>query len=671
MNRLVELTADKDVIDESDYFIATSDAPWLRISDPDFFNTSGYFDIEYSSHFFDDPVRPILRFITDTEIIDRALPGPVAGIALSRVFFPKNIKACLISPVNKPGIFNFRIKRSEQINNFQIFFQIIRQRPIKIFSIFLALIFGYKKEAMNAIDWVINNEPMKDFPDWLERRLLQKADVFQAPRLGSKSNLILQIKYLIILDARNSEQADVQKTLMSILKQHYINYTIIIDRSNGLSKFLPNVEGIKNQQSLTEIELKELLSLHNFIFFMAAESVLHEFGLNLISEYIERNQFAKIIYFDEMIVESNVCSAYLKPDWSPIFYSSKDYIGGNYLISSNEFIEKKCLGKLNEPQEVLKSLSLGLSLSEVIHIRRFLITKPSYLTVGPHAPSSSSKIRSSNKRGAISIIVPTRDRLDLLKPCIESMLLAKLEEDDEIIIIDNKSSKKNCLDYLSSLEKNQAQLRVLSYDKPFNYSAMNNYAAHESKGEVLIFLNNDTEIITPNWLEILENLATKQQIGAVGACLLFPNGLIQHSGIVIGMGQDAGHFQSFQKINDPSWLSRNSTPHEVSAVTGACLALEKSKFLAAGGFDADHFPVEFSDLDLCLRLMAAGFYNLYTPEVRVMHKESATRGRATARPFSVYADERANFQERWGRYIRDDPYFHPALSLYARNIALN
>ena len=265
--------------------------------------------------------------------------------------------------------------------------------------------------------------------------------------------------------------------------------------------------------------------------------------------------------------------------------------------------------------------------------------------------------------------MPTRDRADLLGPCVDSVLRLSTHQRFELLIIDNGSRQSKALNILDQAARD-SRVKVLRRPGPFNFAALNNEAARLGSGDVLMFLNNDTVIVTPDWLEQICRHARREDVGAVGCLLLYPNGLVQHAGVVVGLGQDAGHFEALQSPDAPSWLEGTRSLREVSAVTAACLGVERSKFFAVGGFDEEHLPIEFNDIDLCLRLAERGWSACYTPDARLIHKESATRGGAGARPLSVYAKERDYFRARWRAVIRDDPYFHPGFSLYSRKAAL-
>ena len=215
-----------------------------------------------------------------------------------------------------------------------------------------------------------------------------------------------------------------------------------------------------------------------------------------------------------------------------------------------------------------------------------------------------------------------------------------------------------------------ADVLLIEYPGPFNFSAMCNEAAAAARGDVLVFLNDDMEVLSDDWLERLVAHARDGATGAVGARLTYPDGRLQHIGVLVGMGESAGHFGALAAGDDPGWAGRNLAVHEVSAVTGACLAIAREKFEAVGGFDAEHLPIELSDIDLCLKLNARGWQTIVDPFVHLMHEESVSRGGATLRRLDVYGGERAVFAERWRHVLRDDPTFHPGLSLYSWQAAL-
>jgi O-antigen biosynthesis protein len=266
----------------------------------------------------------------------------------------------------------------------------------------------------------------------------------------------------------------------------------------------------------------------------------------------------------------------------------------------------------------------------------------------------------SAERPSVSVIVPTRNRLDLLRTCLSGLLQTSYEPMD-VVVIDNDSDDLQTLEFLGRLP--DAHHSVLQYGGPFNFSAMNNFAAQAARGEMLCFLNNDIEIPDPDWLGFLTAQAMRPEVGAVGARLLYGDGSIQHAGVVTGIGGGAAHAHRFLQIHDEGYFSRHNLPQFVSAVTAACLVVRKDRFLAVGGFDEVNFPVAFNDVDLCLRLNARGWQSYYEPGATLIHHESKSRGKDSARGNRVrFATELANLKARWQTDQRIDPFHHPDLS---------
>ena len=283
----------------------------------------------------------------------------------------------------------------------------------------------------------------------------------------------------------------------------------------------------------------------------------------------------------------------------------------------------------------------------------------------PRAPASILVVDRPNRpewAGTATIIVPTRNRADLLRACIDSVMAKTSPGKFEIIIHDNGSDDPSTLQLLAAYAE-QRTIRVLRDELPFNFSRINNDAAAVAGGELLVFLNNDTEIVSPNWLERLAEVATEPSVGCVGPLMLARDGTIQHAGLLTGPGGIAAHLHAglFPDEVDPMLpLVRR----DVSAVTGACLAIQKNKFVAAGSFDAAGLPVAFNDIDLCLRLEQAGFRNVLVPDAALIHLGSATR---EDDDFTSGSERfRAEFRlmrNRWGSRLDFDPYFPELMRL--------
>ncbi|HSP80786.1 MAG TPA: glycosyltransferase family 2 protein [Myxococcaceae bacterium] len=268
------------------------------------------------------------------------------------------------------------------------------------------------------------------------------------------------------------------------------------------------------------------------------------------------------------------------------------------------------------------------------------------------------------ERPLVSILMPTRDGGERLRRCIESIRERSTWHPFELLVVDNQSREPDTLAYLAGLAREGIQ--VIPYDAPFNYSAINNLAAAQARGQVLALLNDDLEIITPRWLEELVSHALRADVGAVGARLYYPDDTLQHAGIILGMGADGVAATPHRTLprGRIGYFGRACLPQEFSAVTAACLVMRRSVFEEVGGFDAEHLPVAYNDVDLCLRLRERGYRIVWNPAAELYHHESATRGpEDTPEKRERFAREVAYMKHRWSSWLRADPFYNPNLAL--------
>lgn len=259
----------------------------------------------------------------------------------------------------------------------------------------------------------------------------------------------------------------------------------------------------------------------------------------------------------------------------------------------------------------------------------------------------------------VSIIIPTRDRADLLQTCIDGLDRLDYAGRVEILIVDNGSSDPEALAFLAFLDAS-GRAKVLREGGAFNFSRLNNVAVRQASGEILCLLNNDVETIDRDWLSVLVRFALAPGVGAVGPMLTYPDGSIQHAGVVIGIGGAAGHVCRHSIPGQGSDFCWHGTARTVSALTAACLVVRRDAWYAVGGLDEDDFAVAFNDVDFCLKLQAAGFHNIYVPAVRLVHHESISRGSDTAPANRErFVGELARFHSRWGSQNFADPHFSP------------
>lgn len=262
----------------------------------------------------------------------------------------------------------------------------------------------------------------------------------------------------------------------------------------------------------------------------------------------------------------------------------------------------------------------------------------------------------------VSLIVPTRDQVGLLRTCIEGLLNNTDYPYLEIIVVDNQSSDPAALEYLRYLPTQG--VKVLLHPHPFNYSTINNRAVEHASGEIIGLVNNDIEIIESGWLKEMVSQLLRDKVGAVGAKLLWPNRMVQHGGVVVGINGLAAHTGNNLEENDAGYLATNQLTRRQSAVTAACLLVRKSVFEELGGLDEKAFPVAFNDVDFCLRIQQSGLNLIWTPFAQLIHAESASRGKDHIPEKQARAiREQQAFVDRWFSVGQSDPHYHPALSV--------
>ena len=263
----------------------------------------------------------------------------------------------------------------------------------------------------------------------------------------------------------------------------------------------------------------------------------------------------------------------------------------------------------------------------------------------------------------VSIIIPTRDRLDILRVTVESVLKITAYQNFEIIIVDNGSADEKTLHWLTNVQAVDHRIRVLRDDRPFNYAALNNAAVSVSRGEYILLLNNDIEVTAPDWLSEMLSLAQRDQAGCIGAKLYYPDGTIQHAGVIIGMYGEANHHHRNFSRSATGAYSRLTFSQNYSAVTGACLLVSRKIYDSVGGLNEKDLAISFNDIDLCLKVAEAGYQNAWTPFAELIHHESVSRGHdITAEKRSRHLKEKEYMIARWKIDTYNDPAYNPNLT---------
>jgi GT2 family glycosyltransferase len=370
---------------------------------------------------------------------------------------------------------------------------------------------------------------------------------------------------------------------------------------------------------------------------------------------------AGAVYADEdrIAADGSHVDPHLKPDFSPDFLKSAAYVGRPFVVGAELTGD---LAELLSPEGMPEhefTVSLCLRARTVVHIPEVLCHRTEEAPSRHGGPSRRAfLVPARHPEGGtaprVSIVIPFRDQPRFLRTCLDSVR-ATTEENPEFILIDNGSSEPETKTLLERVA-GQPQVHVVPDPKPFNWARLSNAGASLAAGEVLLFLNNDIEAVRPGWLSALVAHALREDVGAVGARLLYADRRLQHCGIVVGLNGAAGHPLVGLDEGEPGYLDMATATRECSAVTGACLATRKTVFDRLGGFD-ETLGVDLNDVDFCLRAWNEGYRVVYEPGAELLHHESPSRGTAGA------TGDIVRFVERWGEYISaGDRYFNRHLT---------
>jgi O-antigen biosynthesis protein len=353
---------------------------------------------------------------------------------------------------------------------------------------------------------------------------------------------------------------------------------------------------------------------------------------------------------------------HFKPSWNAELHRHHDFLSGACIVRCDD---ADLVSVAPHPDWEERLVSAATQRGTVTHIPAVL----HHRRTRPSAPAVVAPLAIADSLPPLSVIIPTRNRADLLRTSIKGLRVTDYP-DMEIIVANNDSDDPETLAYLAELAGEG--VHVLDQPGPFNYSTINNNAAAASRGELLCLMNNDIEVLSPEWLAIMATQALRANVGAVGAQLLYPDGSIQHAGVVIGVGNAAGHSHRLLRPEAEGYFRRHAMPQFVSAVTAACLVVQKGRFLAVGGLDEANFPVAYNDVDLCLRLNLRGWQSFYEPRAVLVHHESVSRGQDTDPVGAArFAGELAALQRIWRTDEIVDPFHHPMLSRASEQFALN
>jgi GT2 family glycosyltransferase len=521
----------------------------------------------------------------------------------------------------------------------------------------------------------------------------------------------------IVLPVYNAPERFLRAVLTSVRRQLYTNWELCIadDASTKghvtrvLEQFRrtdPRIKVVRRQDNghiCAATNSALALAEGEWVALIDHDDLLPEHALALSVLALADHPEAGMLYTDEDKVDEggHRHSPYFKPDFDPLLLLGQNYLA-HFLMIRRDLVA--AAGGMREGFEGSQDWDLVLRVSEliepsqVVHVPHVLYhwrshagstssgigAKPYAADAGERAvrdhlartgrPATVSPLTSGHLRitwplpvdpPLVSVLVPTRDGA-LLRQCIDSVLSKTSYPRMEVVVVDNGSTDPEILDYL---RLRQDELQVIRDDRPFNFAALNNEAVEQAKGEVVCLLNDDTEVIEDRWLDEMVGQLLQPGVGAVGAKLFYDDGRLQHAGVVLGVGGAAGHAYRMVPGDAVGSMGRLILAQTLSAVTGACMVVRREAWEQLGGMDEVHLPVAFNDVDFCLRLREAGWRVVWTPEARLLHHESVTRGDETKRR-AGFAAEELYMIHRWGDVLRTDPAYNPNLANVAEEFSL-
>lgn len=654
--------------------------------------------------------------------------GRVCGQLLR---LPEGVKALRLDPFNAQGKFSLPRIELQELGSLQLATAIFRAQVhpflrnprglwvkcVKAFRLFRRGGFAALRARLMSDSFTSN------YHEWV-RRYDTLTDKDLAASKEYAATLRYQPKISVVMPVYNPPLEFLTSAIESVQRQTYANWELCIadDASTNpsirvaLEKFAAQDRRIKltfrhknghiSAASNSALEL----ATGEYVAFLDHDDELREHALVMVVDAINRNPSGKLFYSDEdKITEDGLrYNPYFKSGWNPELFRAQNYVCHLTTIPT-ELV--RAAGGFRIGFEGAQDWDLFLRVTDsiadpasIIHIPHVLYHwrnfhgstaqstahKPYVLeaqrkSVSEHLARkgfvgakveilteiSQLRVRYALPRilPLVSIIIPTKDRVEYLRRCVGTILDRTTYPAYELIIVDNGSSDVEALKYLDELRQH-ARVKILRDNRPFNYSRLNNDAVREARGELIAFLNNDLEVIVAEWLSEMVSHAVRPEVGAVGARLLYPNNLVQHAGIILGIGGVAGHNHKGRPASDPGYFNRLILPQNLSAVTAACLLMRRDVLTKVGPLDEDALAVAFNDVDLCLRIRSAGYLIVYTPYAELYHHESISRGlEDSPEKFKRFEREVGTMKERWTEVLNDDPYYNPNLSFITEDFS--
>lgn len=557
--------------------------------------------------------------------------------------------------------------------------------------------------------------PSLDYEEWIETvetpSLPDKGDVKVILETMQKPPLIS-----VVMPVYNPEEVYLRACIDSVLKQSYPYWELCIadDKSpkEHVQRVLREYEAkdkrinVVYRQQNGHISAASNSALEiakgDFVALLDHDDALPEHALLFMAQTIHSQPNARILYSDEdkLNAKGERFEPHFKSDWNPDLFFSQNYV--SHLGVYHHDLLKKISGfrlgvEGSQDQDLLLRCLPHVQADQIVHIPRVLyhwrtVEGSTALASGEKSYTTDAGIKALQDYFAtrqpgvkveagrvpntyrvcypipepaplVSLLIPTRDRRSLTETAVRSILEKSTYTNYEILILDNGSVEAETLEFFSQIQEEDHRVKVLAYDYPFNYSAINNFGARHAKGTIIGLINNDIEVINPEWLTEMVSHSLRPEIGCVGAKLYYPNDTLQHGGVILGIGGVANHSHKHFSRTHPGYFARLVCTQNYSAVTAACLLIRKEIFDAVEGLDEENLKVAFNDVDFCLKVREAGYRNLWTPYAELYHYESISRGAEDSPEKIARFTREVNFMKsKWGKHLEVDPFYSKNLT---------
>ena len=612
------------------------------------------------------------------------------------------------------------VKKGNKKNIFSILFNYVFKRGSRILRIIFAKVLKHiyllvevkKVMIVEVFTDILSNQA--DYNQFLTRRILtkdKKKQILKTQKTFSYKPLVS-----IVIPVYNPPIDFFKKALDSIINQYYTNWELCLaDDCSTDEEVKQIIEEYRKKHTTIKVVYRTEnghisrasnsaleIATGEYTLLMDQDDVLRENALFEIVKLINQKPNADLIYTDEDKIDENDIHSvpHFKPDWSPDSLLSRNYLGHVCVFKTNQL---KAIGGWRVGFEGSQDYDLVLRYTEqytnIYHIPEVLYhwrihqqSAASDESAKPYAYRAAQQalVEAMERRGynghfdfldgfrgyqvridlkktddLVSIIIPTKNKQDYLSKCIESIRSLSSYRNYEIILVDNNSDEKG---FFKAVDKwknlTNLKFKVVRDEKPFNFARLMNVGRANASGKYLILLNNDTEVITPDWIEGMMEHAQRPEIGVVGCKLLYDDDTIQHAGVVVGIAGVASHAFIGDDRDGPGYFNYINLLNNYSSLTAACIMMRTDVYDKVNGF-SEEFVVEYNDVDFCLKVLEEGYRNLYVPHVELYHYESISRGHphATSESYKRHVKEVNKFRKKWMKYIEHDPCYNPNLSL--------